>query len=313
MNASTRGQNKEIDDQIDRDTDSRVFFPTRIHVFGPTIRFFVPASFLGGTAKPTWSYVVAVSGADVYQEIDIGAALKVTAAAPDEPHDPADRAGQLERPVRRRRATTIPSSRPSSTSSCRAAQPGGDAQGLRTRTNRLVRLPGVVPGGSAGAVATAGTSMELRGVPSASGRELRTAARGRSRASSASCAVGSMARRWTTLPDRWSDHDFFVVAAPGTPRNLSATNLDWLPRHGRDRALVPGDRARRQGRPPGRAPARVRGLRSVDELALARMNRYRVPLRPGEGRGSLERVAQATPELAGPGGSPATTGSSGSF
>ena len=76
-------QTKEIEVQIDHDTDSRVFFPTRIHVFGPTIRFFVPASFLGGIAKPSWSYVVAVSGADIYQEIDIGAALKITAASPD--------------------------------------------------------------------------------------------------------------------------------------------------------------------------------------------------------------------------------------
>jgi C-terminal binding-module, SLH-like, of glucodextranase len=76
-------QAKEIDVQIDHDTDTRVFFPTRIHVFGPTIRFFVPSSFLGGIARPTWSYVVAVSGADIYQELDIGAALKITRAAPD--------------------------------------------------------------------------------------------------------------------------------------------------------------------------------------------------------------------------------------
>ena len=142
-------QTKEIEVQIDHDTDSRVFFPTRIHVFGPTIRFFVPASFLGGIAKPSWSYVVAVSGADIYQEIDIGAALKITAASPDalmilpiEPGSWVDRFGggrdddPLEPPLV---DIIVPRGR-----SQEAILKDEDPS-----TNRPVRLPGVVPSAEA--------------------------------------------------------------------------------------------------------------------------------------------------------------------
>jgi len=138
-------QSKEIDLQIDHDTDSRVFFPTQIHVFGPTIRFFVPASFLGGIAKPTWSYVVAVSGADIYQEIDVGAVLKITPAAPDslmilpiEPGAWSDRFGggrdddRLQPPLI---DIIVPPGR-----SQEAILKDDDPV-----TNRPVRLPGVVP------------------------------------------------------------------------------------------------------------------------------------------------------------------------
>ena len=139
------GQNKEVDDQIDRDTDSRVFFPTRIHVFGPTIRFFVPASFLGGIAKPTWSYVVTVSGADIYQEIDIGAVLKVTAAAPDslmilpiEPGSWSDRFGGArdDDPLQPPLVDIIVPPGRSQEAILRDEDPA---------TGRPVRLPGVVP------------------------------------------------------------------------------------------------------------------------------------------------------------------------
>jgi hypothetical protein len=47
-----------------------VFFPTQIRVAGSRISFFVPDSFLGGEARKDWSYVVAVSGADVVQRLD---------------------------------------------------------------------------------------------------------------------------------------------------------------------------------------------------------------------------------------------------
>jgi hypothetical protein len=138
-------QAKEIEAQIDHDTDSRVFFPTRIHVFGPTIQFFVPASFLGGIAKPTWSYVVAVSGADIYQEIDIGAALKITAAEPDslmilpiEPGNWSDRfgGGRDDDPLQPPLVDLI-------------VPPGRSQEAILKDddpvTNRPVRLPGVVP------------------------------------------------------------------------------------------------------------------------------------------------------------------------
>lgn len=57
--------------QIPVDIDERVFFPTQIHVRGQKISFFVPGIFLGGPAKPTWAYVVATSGADLVQSLDI--------------------------------------------------------------------------------------------------------------------------------------------------------------------------------------------------------------------------------------------------
>ncbi len=60
-----------IPDEVER----RVFFPNRVRVSGPTVRFFVPDSFLGGTAQPTWAYVVAVSGADIDLRFDVSGAV----------------------------------------------------------------------------------------------------------------------------------------------------------------------------------------------------------------------------------------------
>ena len=62
-------------EQIPADVEERIFFPTKIKVRGNRIGFFVPGIFLGGPAKPTWSYVVAVSGADVLQSFDLNRAL----------------------------------------------------------------------------------------------------------------------------------------------------------------------------------------------------------------------------------------------
>lgn len=61
--------------QIPTNVDERIFFPTRIKVRGNKISFFVPGTFLNGPAKETWSYVVAVSGANVLQSFDLGRAL----------------------------------------------------------------------------------------------------------------------------------------------------------------------------------------------------------------------------------------------
>lgn len=60
------------------DIASKVFFPTRIKVAGRTISFFVPDSFLGGPARDTWSYVIAVTGADYVQRFDLTSALGST-------------------------------------------------------------------------------------------------------------------------------------------------------------------------------------------------------------------------------------------
>lgn len=57
-------------EELRASVDEYVFFPTRVRVLGSRIEFFVPASFLGGAAKKEWSYVVAVTGADIVQRID---------------------------------------------------------------------------------------------------------------------------------------------------------------------------------------------------------------------------------------------------
>jgi C-terminal binding-module, SLH-like, of glucodextranase len=62
---------KAMRSQIPGDVDERIFFPTKVKVRGSKISFFVPAQFLGGPAKDTWSYVVAVSGADVTQSFNV--------------------------------------------------------------------------------------------------------------------------------------------------------------------------------------------------------------------------------------------------
>lgn len=61
--------------QVPGDVEERIFFPTQVRVRGNKISFFVPATFLNGTAKDTWGYVVAVSGANVLQSFDLSRVL----------------------------------------------------------------------------------------------------------------------------------------------------------------------------------------------------------------------------------------------
>lgn len=56
--------------ELQGSVDEFVYFPTQVRVSGRTISFFVPDSFLGGAAQSDWSYVVAVSGADVVNRLD---------------------------------------------------------------------------------------------------------------------------------------------------------------------------------------------------------------------------------------------------
>lgn len=70
-------------EEIDRDLAAKVFFPTRVRVAGPTIRFFVPESFLGGPAQASWGYLVAVSAADVEKKVDLGGLIGVTKDKPE--------------------------------------------------------------------------------------------------------------------------------------------------------------------------------------------------------------------------------------
>jgi len=78
--AAARVDDGELDALSVRTTDeinARAFFPTRVSVTGATVRFFVPASFLGGTARDSWGYIVAVSGAELEERIDLRSALRL--------------------------------------------------------------------------------------------------------------------------------------------------------------------------------------------------------------------------------------------
>lgn len=57
--------------QIPGDVEERIYFPNQVRVRGQKITFTVPNSFLGGPAKDTWSYVIAVSGSDLLQTTDL--------------------------------------------------------------------------------------------------------------------------------------------------------------------------------------------------------------------------------------------------
>jgi len=83
LNSETKDEKSSIDDQeaaalreqIPADVDERIWFPNQVNVRGNRVSFFVPGIFLGGPAKDTWSYVVAVSGASLLQRFDISRVL----------------------------------------------------------------------------------------------------------------------------------------------------------------------------------------------------------------------------------------------
>lgn len=64
---------EQISAQIALELEQDCFFPTRVRVSGPKVRFFVPATFLGGTARPTWAYAVAVTAASINAEVEAAA------------------------------------------------------------------------------------------------------------------------------------------------------------------------------------------------------------------------------------------------
>jgi hypothetical protein len=61
--------------RIKAELKARVFFPTRVSVAGALVRFFVPASFLGGAIRDSWGYIVVVSGTDIDPPLDLLALL----------------------------------------------------------------------------------------------------------------------------------------------------------------------------------------------------------------------------------------------
>jgi len=104
-------------------------------------------------------------------------------------------------------------------------------------------------------------------------------------------AVGSMARQGS-LPDRWSDHDFFVVVEPGTQESFRS-NLGWVPRHDE---IVLSFRETAHGVKAifGDGHLIEFAVFDPDELAVARINRYRALFDRERIGGRLARVAEAT-------------------
>lgn len=73
---------RAVDEQVERQLAAQVFFPTIIHVVGPTVSFFVPEDFLGGQAQATWGYAVAVTGASLERRVEMPAFLGGVTAPP---------------------------------------------------------------------------------------------------------------------------------------------------------------------------------------------------------------------------------------
>jgi hypothetical protein len=67
------GEAEQISAQIALELEQDCFFPTRVRVSGPKVRFFVPATFLGGAAKPTWAYAVAVTASSINPGVEAAA------------------------------------------------------------------------------------------------------------------------------------------------------------------------------------------------------------------------------------------------
>ena len=104
-------------------------------------------------------------------------------------------------------------------------------------------------------------------------------------------ALGSMAEQGTR-PDRWSDHDFFLVVASGWEEELRR-NLDWLPD---PESLVFSYRETRHGVKALYRDGHLIELAvfTLAELGVARVNRYRVLLDRGGVAAALSRVRAET-------------------
>ena len=106
-------------------------------------------------------------------------------------------------------------------------------------------------------------------------------------------ALGSMAGR-DYQPDEFSDHDFFVVAAPSSAEPLRE-DLSWLPAG--DRVLL-SFRDTAHGLKVLYDDGHLLELAvfAPEELALASVNRYRVLLDRADVEPRMEAVARATAE-----------------
>jgi hypothetical protein len=104
-------------------------------------------------------------------------------------------------------------------------------------------------------------------------------------------ALGSMSGEGTPA-DAWSDHDFFVVTAPGTQEGFR-TDLSWLPDAGR---IALAFRETAHGLKVVFESGHLAELAVFDpeELFLARVNRYRVLLDRADLADRMRRVRQRT-------------------
>ncbi len=108
-------------------------------------------------------------------------------------------------------------------------------------------------------------------------------------------ALGSMAEQ-DYPPDRWSDHDFFVVTEPGAQEAFRA-DLSWLPDHQRIAfRLREGPHALRVVYDSGHIAELV--VFDADELDGAYANRYRVLFDRGDVTARISAVAARTAEEA---------------
>ena len=104
-------------------------------------------------------------------------------------------------------------------------------------------------------------------------------------------ALGSMARR-DYQPDRWSDHDFFVIVRPGN-QEAFRTDLSWLP--GSDRLLF-SYRETAHGVKALYEDGHLVEFAVFDpeELPVARVNRYRILFDRADLERSLKELAAST-------------------
>jgi Streptomycin adenylyltransferase len=102
-------------------------------------------------------------------------------------------------------------------------------------------------------------------------------------------ALGSMARQ-DTQPDRWSDHDFFVIVRSGDQETFRQ-NLSWLPDAG---DLVLSYRETAHGLKALYRDGHLLEFAVFDreELHLAKVNRYRVLLDRGGIAEAMSRVRE---------------------
>jgi hypothetical protein len=104
-------------------------------------------------------------------------------------------------------------------------------------------------------------------------------------------ALGSMSGE-PPLPDAFSDHDFFVVVEPGAQERLR-TDLAWLP-DAPEVALAFRETAHGLKVLWANGHLAEFAVFSPDELALARVNRYRVLLDRADVAARMARVREAT-------------------